>query len=102
MHQCEPAQILGVSSISQRDKKNKSNVTMDKTCKTCKFWVHNTCSKVKFSHQDFECIEMAYHAKDPKHIVCASFTDDDSWSVRTAIVTGPDFGCVLHEQRVVK
>lgn len=77
------------------------------TCKTCQHWTLNKNSaryfRLKESDRLHFCnapdIQYGYHIRDsdiPSNGVLIE--DDEGWGM----LTGPDFGCVLYEEKTVK
>ena len=64
------------------------------TCKTCKFWVDGCCDMIDFTDPRSKKPKPSNHFE-----VDVTVSDDTGLDVR--LRTGPDFGCVLHEDLVV-
>lgn len=62
------------------------------TCKTCKFWDGEECLKVW--HTD----DREPNIKENEFEVNVRVSDDHGLIVK--FLTGPDFGCVRHEEKV--
>lgn len=56
------------------------------TCKTCSWWIARTCERIELSNSK---------PKDKEAEIFADSADDHGLNAK--LVTGPDFGCILHE-----
>lgn len=71
---------------------------MNKTCKTCKFWDYGICNKVDQVYDDYNGKEKSILiGKSAAHFFIDTTVADDT-NLNVTMRTGPDFGCILHEQ----
>ena len=62
---------------------------MDKTCKTCKWWIDKKdCSYI---------YQYSLHKEQNRINITFSFLDNKTHGIETFLETGPDFGCIHHE-----